>query len=340
MLESLEKLSREFESDLSQVRDLASCRHLKDQWLGRERGRLSLEMRKLGRMDPAQRPAFGQRINKLKAELVNRLEKLSSELQEIAEQERLEREKLDLTLPGFQITQGYRHPLIRVQEDVESVFVRMGFSVMETPEVETDFNNFEGLNIPKDHPSRDAQDTFYIDEELLLRTHCTGVQMHAMLAGPPPLRVIALGKVYRRDNPDATHSPVFYQCDGFAVDEGITMGDLKGTLETGLRQLFSPEVQVRFRPSYFPFVEPGAEVDISCIFCDCRGCSICKGSGWIEILGAGMIHPKVFQHVGYDWKKYSGFAWGMGLDRLAILRYGINDIRLFYENDLRFLSQF
>lgn len=340
MLETLDTLSEEFDAELRLVRDLPSFQSLKDRWLGRQRGLLSLELRKLGSMDKARRPEYGKRLNQLKARFEGRLETLASELKERAEKERLERECQDVTLPGFAPLRGHRHPLLQVKEDVERIFSRIGFSVLDTTEVETDFHNFEGLNIPKDHPSRDSQDTFYIEDDLLLRTHCTGVQIHAMLAGPPPLRVIGLGKVYRRDNPDATHSPVFHQCDGFAVDMGLTLGDLKGTLETALKQLFASDLRVRFRPSYFPFVEPGAEVDISCTICGGRGCRTCKNSGWLEILGAGMIHPKVFKQVGYDWKKFSGFAWGMGLDRIAILKHGIDDIRVLFENDLRFLSQF
>lgn len=340
MSDTLENLSKDFDDELHLVEDLATFQKLRDRWMGRERGLLSLEMRKLRNMDKAQRPEHGKRLNQLKEQLSEKLEALSAELKSRGDREAIGREHLDLSLPGSGVVFGHGHPLLKVKDDIESIFVRMGFSIKETPEVETDFFNFEGLNIPRDHPSRDAQDTFYVDDELLLRTHCTGVQIHAMMESSPPIRVVGLGKVYRRDNPDATHSPVFYQCDGFAVDEEITMGDLKGTLETALRELFACELNLRFRPSYFPFVEPGAEVDISCIFCSGDGCRICKNSGWIEILGSGMIHPKVFQQVGYDWKKYTGFAWGMGLDRIAILKYGIDDIRLFYENDLRFISQF
>jgi phenylalanyl-tRNA synthetase alpha chain len=339
MLETIEKLAGEFEGEVSLARDLAGYQKLKDRWLGREKGILTLEMRKLGTLEPALRPQFGKKLNLLKTQFEDALESLHRQLKESALLFEQQRRRLDLTYPGHTPLIGHRHPLLKVRDDIVAVFSHMGFSLMETPEVETDFNCFEGLNIPKDHPARDSQDTFYLGEKVL-RTHCTCVQIHAMLASPPPQRVIGVGKVYRRDNPDATHSPCFYQCDGFAVDEGITLGDLKGTLQSALRQLFAADVRVRLRPSYFSFVEPGAEVDISCIFCGGSGCRICKQSGWIEILGAGMIHPKVFRHVGYDEKKYTGFAWGMGIDRVAMLKYGIDDIRLLYENDLRFLQQF
>jgi phenylalanyl-tRNA synthetase alpha chain len=340
MLDIIEKLAGEFEAEVHLARDLSGYQKLKDRWLSRDKGIFSLEMRKLGTLDPSLRPQYGKQLNQLKAQLESTLESLYKQLKEAAHLLDQERLRQDLTFPGYAPLRGHRHPLLKVRDDVVAAFSHMGFSLMETPEVETDFSNFEGLNIPKDHPARDTQDTFYLGENLLLRTHCTCVQIHAMLASPPPLRVIGIGKVYRRDNPDATHSPCFWQCDGFAVDERITLADLKGTLVSALRQLFTPDVRVRLRPSYFSFVEPGAEVDISCIFCAGKGCRICKQSGWIEILGAGMIHPKVFKHVGYNETKYTGFAWGMGLDRIAMLKYGIDDIRLLYENDLRFLQQF
>ena len=223
---------------------------------------------------------------------------------------------------------------------MEEIFVRMGFSVLLGPEIETDYYNFEALNIPKGHPAREDQDTLYIGGNLLLRTHTSPAQIRTMEKHQPPLRIVVPGRVYRRDSVDATHSPMFHQVEGLVVDEGISMADLKGTLELFFRELFSSETKVRLRPSYFPFVEPGAEVDISCIFCSGDGCRVCKKSGWIEILGAGMVHPKVFSMVGYDSERYTGFAWGMGIDRIAILKYQVSDMRYFFENDTRFLSQF
>jgi phenylalanyl-tRNA synthetase alpha chain len=223
---------------------------------------------------------------------------------------------------------------------MEDIFVRMGFTVAVGPELETDYYNFEALNIPKGHPARDDQDTLYIDENLLLRTHTSPVQIRTMEKHQPPLRIVAPGRVYRRDSVDATHSPMFHQLEALVVDEGITLADLKGTLEAFFKELFSKDTRVRLRPSYFPFVEPGAEVDISCVFCAGDGCRVCKRSGWIEILGAGMVHPRVFSMVGYDSERYTGFAWGMGIDRIAILKYQIDDMRLLFENDIRFLNQF
>jgi phenylalanyl-tRNA synthetase alpha chain len=245
-----------------------------------------------------------------------------------------------VTRPGFPYALGSEHPIKRLQDDIERAFVSMGFRVFDLPEIETDYYSFEALNMPRNHPARDSQDTFYFDESRLLRPHCSPVQPHAMETMKPPIRAVHTGKVYRRDTFDATHSPMFYQVDVLVVDEGITMAHLKGTLELFLKRIFRPDIRMRLRPGFFPFVEPGAEVDISCIFCLGAGCRICKQSGWIEILGAGMVHPKVLRISGIDDSRYSGFAWGMGIDRVAILKYGVDDIRLFFENDLRFLSQF
>jgi phenylalanyl-tRNA synthetase alpha chain len=245
-----------------------------------------------------------------------------------------------VTRPGFPYALGHEHPIKRLQAEIEQVFVGMGFRVFDLPEIEKDYYNFEALNIPANHPARDDQDTLYLVEDYLLRTHCSSVQVHAMESMKPPIRAVSTGKVYRRDAFDATHSPMFYQVDVLVVDEGITMGDLKGTLEVFLKRIFHPGIKMRFRPGFFPFVEPGAEVDINCIFCRGAGCRICKQSGWIEILGSGMVHPKVLRMSGVDDRRYSGFAWGMGIDRVAILKYGVDDIRHFFENDLRFLTQF
>ncbi|HRZ87260.1 MAG TPA: phenylalanine--tRNA ligase subunit alpha, partial [bacterium] len=252
---------------------------------------------------------------------------------------RFKAESVDVTLSGRRTVLGKRHPLNRVMEEVLGVFTRMGFAVREGPEIETEYYNFEALNIPKLHPARDMQDTFYVKDDLLLRTHTSPVQIRVMESMRPPLRVVAPGKVYRRDA-DVTHSPMFHQVEGFMVDEHITFADLKGVLTVFCRAMFGAETKVRFRPSFFPFTEPSAEVDISCVICSGKGCRVCKSTGWLEILGSGMIHPEVFRHVKYDSEKYSGFAFGMGIERIAMLKYGVNDIRLFFENDVRFLEQF
>jgi phenylalanyl-tRNA synthetase alpha chain len=279
-------------------------------------------------------------LNRLKSAVAAALEALQRELKDRARQDRLQTEKIDVTLPGYSFPYGSVHPIRRVWQEMEEIFVRMGFKVVVGPELETDYYNFEALNIPKGHPARDDQDTLYVSESLLLRTHTSPVQIRTMEKQGPPLRIIAPGRVYRRDAIDATHTPMFHQMEGLVVDEGITLADLKGTLEAFFHELFSATTRVRLRPSYFPFVEPGAEVDISCIFCEGEGCRVCKRTGWIEILGAGMVHPKVFKMVGYDSERYTGFAWGMGIDRIAILKYQVDDLRLFFENDLRFLRQF
>jgi phenylalanyl-tRNA synthetase alpha chain len=252
---------------------------------------------------------------------------------------RLSRETIDVTLPGRRSVRGSLHPVSLVTDDIVDIFSRLGFSVEEGPEIEKDFYNFEALNIPKDHPARDMQDTFYINDDLVLRTHTSPVQIRTMLKQPPPIRIIAPGTVYRRDS-DLTHSPMFHQIEGFLVDERVTFGDLKGILTHFLNEYFGTGLQVRFRPSFFPFTEPSAEVDIACVICGGSGCRVCGGTGWLEILGCGMIDPEVFAAVSYDAKKYSGFAFGMGLERIAMLKYGVSDLRLFFENDIRFLKQF
>jgi len=328
-----------FQRDLSSVEDLSQLTEVKDKYLSRQRGELSLEMRKLGTLPAEERPRAGQILNRLKQAVTQALEQRRRELEEGQTELRLKDEYLDVSLPGFSLPLGSIHPIRRVLREMEEIFVRMGFSVLVGPEIETDYYNFEALNIPQGHPAREDQDTLYLRGNLLLRTHTSPVQIRTMEKSRPPLRIVVPGRVYRRDSVDATHSPMFHQIEGLVVDEGISMADLKGTLETFFRELFSSETKVRLRPSYFPFVEPGAEVDISCIFCSGSGCRVCKKSGWIEILGAGMVHPKVFSMVGYDSERYTGFAWGMGIDRIAILKYQVNDMRYFFENDVRFLSQ-
>ncbi|MFQ5928909.1 MAG: phenylalanine--tRNA ligase subunit alpha [Acidobacteriota bacterium] len=330
----------EFCGDLNSVSSLVELSALRDKYLGRKRGLISLELRKLGALSPQERPAAGHELNELKKRVEKLLSQRTGEFKEKERLRKLEMEGIDVTLPGYAFAPGAIHPVRRVWKEMEEIFVRMGFAVVSGPEVESDYYNFEALNIPKGHPARDDQATLYLSENLLLRTHTSPVQIRTMENQKPPLRIIVPGRVYRRDAVDATHTPMFHQIEGLLVDEGITLADLKGTLEVFFKALFSPGTRVRLRPSYFPFVEPGAEVDISCIFCAGGGCRVCKKSGWIEILGAGMVHPRIFERVGYDPEKYTGFAWGMGIDRIALLKYQVNDLRLFFENDVRFLRQF
>ncbi len=309
-----------------------------------KKGALTAILRGLGAVAPEERPRFGARVNTLKSwaeELISRRE---TELGRLALQERLQAEKVDVTLPGRAAFAGSRHPLSLIDDEVRAIFAGLGYQVAEGPEVELDYYNFEALNLPKGHPAREMHDSLYITDEVLLRTHTSPVQVRVMQSRAPeaPIRIIAPGRVYRRDALDATHSPVFHQIEGLAVDAGITFGDLKGTLNEFVHRLFGKERKLRFRPSFFPFTEPSAEVDMSCLICDGKGsgCRVCKGTGWIEILGAGSVHPRVLAMSGYDPEKVSGFAFGIGMERIAMLKYGVNDIRLFLENDVRFLAQF
>jgi phenylalanyl-tRNA synthetase alpha chain len=338
MNESIDRLRRLFEEDFSKISGMESWKSVRDKYLARENGMITAELKRLRSLPKEERPAFGQAMNELRTFVE---EKLQEKLAAVKEDElSAKQQKIDVTRPGFPLAPGNAHPIKQLQAEIEEIFVSMGFQVFNLPEIEEDYYNFEALNMPRNHPARDAQDTFYFDDTKLLRTHCTSVDVHAMEAMKPPIRAVSTGKVYRRDPFDATHSPMFYQVDVVVIDEGITMGDLKGTLEAFLKRVFHSDIRMRLRPGFFPFVEPGAEVDISCIFCSGQGCPKCKQSGWIEILGAGMVHPKVLQMSGIDDSRYSGFAWGMGIDRVAILKYGVDDIRLFFDNDLRFLRQF
>lgn len=307
-------------------------------YLGK-RGTLTQLLRALPGLPPAERPIVGREANEAKAGLESELDARQVVLEGAERRARLAADRPDLTLPGRRVRPGARHPLTQVHDEIVDVFTGMGFAVAEGPEVELDHYNFEALNIPKDHPARDMQDTFYVGGEILLRTHTSPVQIRTMERQQPPVRIICPGRVYRRDA-DITHSPVFHQVEGLAVDRGISMGDLKGTLELFARELFGPDSRIRFRPSFFPFTEPSAEVDVLCFLCKGGGCRVCKASGWLEILGSGMVHPRILQAMGYDTEEVTGWAFGMGVERVAMLRYGIDDIRLFYENDLRFLSQF
>ena len=307
-------------------------------YLGKK-GLLTQLLRSMATLPPAERPVVGREANEAKVRIEAELDRRLGVALQDARRARLAADHVDLTLPGRRTEPGGLHPLSRVLNEIVNVFVGLGFSVAEGPEVELDHYNFEALNIPKEHPARDMQDTFYISEDVLLRTHTSPVQIRTMLAQQPPVRIICPGTVYRRDA-DITHSPMFHQVEGLAVDRDISMGDLKGTLELFARELFGPESQIRFRPSFFPFTEPSAEVDVRCFLCKGSGCRVCKGSGWLEILGCGMVHPQVFRNVGYDPEEVTGWAFGLGVERVAMLKYGVDDIRLFFENDLRFLAQF
>jgi phenylalanyl-tRNA synthetase alpha chain len=304
-----------------------------------KKGELTAIMKGMGGLSAEDRPVIGALANTVKEEIEALFESRLLELREVEIARRLASERIDVTLPGRRIYAGSKHPITLVTEEIVEIFSSLGFGVEEGPEIENDFYNFEALNMPKDHPARDMQDTFYISDDVVLRTHTSPVQIRTMLKQAPPVRVIAPGTVYRRDS-DITHSPMFHQIEGFLVDRNVSFGDLKGILTTFLAQFFGKGIDVRFRPSFFPFTEPSAEVDIQCVICGGKGCRVCKNSGWLEILGSGMIDPEVFKSVDYDAKAYSGFAFGMGLERLAMLKYGVNDLRLFFENDLRFLKQF
>ncbi len=307
-------------------------------YLGRQ-GALTSLLRSLGTLPAAERPLVGAAANEAKRELEAALEQRLAATLEDERRTRREGARVDLTLPGRRPPLGSVHPLTRVHDEIVEIFVGLGFSVAEGPEIESDYFNFEALNLPKDHPARDMQDTFYLTEDRLLRTHTSPVQIRTMQAQKPPVRIICPGKVYRRDA-DITHSPQFTQFEGLAVDRNISMADLKGTLELFAREMFGPRSKIRFRPSFFPFTEPSAEVDVLCFLCGGDGCRVCKQSGWLEILGSGMVHPQVLRNVGYDPEEVTGWAFGMGVERIAMLKYGVDDIRLFFENDLRFLKQF
>lgn len=318
--------------------NVAALEQIRIGYLGKK-GVLTEQLKLLGGLPAEQRPQVGQWVNEAKDRLQASLDERKRLLEERQREQQLSQENLDVTLPGRGQRVGGPHPITRTLWRLEELFLRMGFQIAEGPEIEDDFHNFEALNIPPDHPARAMHDTFYFDNGLLLRTHTSPVQIRYMQAHNPPLRIIAPGRVYRRDS-DVTHTPMFHQIEGLLVDENVSFADLKGVLSDFLGQFFERALKLRFRPSYFPFTEPSAEVDIECVMCGGSGCRVCKHSGWIEVLGCGMVHPEVFRHVGIDGERYNGFAFGLGVERLTMLRYGVNDLRLFYENDLRFLHQF
>jgi phenylalanyl-tRNA synthetase alpha chain len=321
------------------ARSAAELEEVRIRFLGRQ-GELTQLLRSLGSLSPAERPLVGAAANEAKRELEALLESRLGEARETERTQARRAQRLDLTIPGRRPPLGAIHPLTRVHDEIVTIFAGLGFSVAEGPEIETDYYNFEALNIPADHPARDMQDTFYLPGGLLLRTHTSPVQVRTMLGKRPPVRIVVPGRVHRRDIPDATHSPVFHQVEGLAVDRHVTMADLKGTIELFAREMFGERSRIRFRPSFFPFTEPSAEVDVLCFLCGGEGCRVCKQSGWLEIGGSGMVHPRVLANVGYDPEEFTGWAFGMGIERIAMLKYGVDDIRLFYENDLRFLAQF
>jgi phenylalanyl-tRNA synthetase alpha chain len=340
----IDQLRSEFQAAIASVTTLAAIKAIRDEYLSRKQGKVTALLKAVGSASPDERRVLGAQANALKQEIESALDAREATLAASAPAAGA----VDVTLPGRVPIQGRRHPLTQVRERIEDIFAGMGYQVIDGPELEDDWHNFEALNMPPEHPARDMQDTLYLSSPVpgqgtrpatLLRTHTSGMQIRYMEANPPPVRIIAPGRVYRRDSFDATHTPMFTQVEGLVVDEGISLGDLKGTLHTFAERFYGAGIRTRFRPSFFPYTEPSAELDVECRSCGGAGCPLCKQSGWIELLGCGMVHPAVFEAVGYDPKRYTGFAFGVGIERLALRLYGIDDIRMFYENDLRFLRQ-
>ncbi|MGI6553762.1 MAG: phenylalanine--tRNA ligase subunit alpha [Bacillota bacterium] len=340
MRDELEQIAKQAEEECRRIQSQKELDEIRIKYLGKK-GILTGVLRGMGKVRPEERPKIGKLANQIKEQLEDLLERKQLEIKEQVREARLKAETIDISLPGMKFLKGRNHPLTQVLEEIEDIFRGMGYSVAEGPEIELDYYNFEALNIPKNHPARDMQDSFYISEEILLRTHTSPVQIrvYEKMAPELPVKIIAPGKVFRRDD-DATHSPMFHQVEGFLIDRQVTFSDLKGTLLAFVRQMFGRDRQIRLRPSYFPFTEPSAEVDISCIMCNGVGCRVCSDTGWLEVLGSGMVHPKVLAGTGYDPEQVSGFAFGMGVERIAMLKYGIDDLRLLFENDMRFLEQF
>lgn len=340
MKEEIRHIQEKTLDELKGLTSLETLQELKVKVLGKK-GSLTALLRQMGSLSPEERPIFGQVVNEARDILEKAWAERIQELEQIALQKQIESERLDISLPGVSSMRGHQHPLTQVIEEMEDIFLGMGFQIAEGPEIESDYYNFEALNLPKEHPAREMQDSFYITEEILLRTQTSPVQVRTMERLNPqlPVKIICPGKVYRKDD-DATHSPMFHQVEGLVVDKGIRMSDLKGILLNFSRQMFGESREIRLRPSFFPFTEPSAEVDVSCMLCGGSGCRICKGTGWIEILGSGMVHPRVLVNGGYNPQEVTGFAFGMGVERIAMLKYGIEDMRLLFDNDLRFLQQF
>jgi phenylalanyl-tRNA synthetase alpha chain len=339
MKAQLDQISVAAAQEIASASDKNSLEAVRIKYLGKK-GELTSVLRGMGALTAEERPIVGQIANEVRAEVEAALAAKAQAQKEEALERQLKAEKIDVTMPATALAVGHLHPLTQIQRRIEEIFIGMGFSIAEGPEVEYDYYNFQALNIPENHPARDTQDTFYITENILLRSQTSPVQVRTMEKQKPPIRIISPGRVFRSDAVDATHSPLFHQVEGLVVDKGITMGDLKGMLETFAKTLFGEDTRLRFRPHHFPFTEPSAEVDVSCFVCGGKGCRVCKNEGWIEILGAGMVHPFVLENCGIDPKEYSGFAFGMGVERIAMKHYGIDDMRLLYENDTRFLEQF
>ena len=339
MQERLRQILEESKEQMKNAASLQDAEEVRVKVLGKK-GQLTEILRGMGKLSPEERKELGQAANQVRAEIEARLEETFAHLKEKAQEAKFAAEKIDVTEPGRSFEMGNKHPITITIEEMSRVFKSMGYSLVEGPEVETVFNNFDALNAGPDHPARDWTDTFYISDDVLLRTQTSCVQVRTLQTQKPPIRVFAPGRCFRCDTPDATHSPMFHQVEGLVVDEGITMADLKGALDRFAKQMFGPETRTKFRPHHFPFTEPSAEMDVSCFKCGGKGCRVCKGSGWIEILGCGMVHPNVLKVGGIDTEKYTGFAFGIGVERVAMLKYGIDDIRLMYENDMRFINQF
>ncbi|MBI2486900.1 MAG: phenylalanine--tRNA ligase subunit alpha [Deltaproteobacteria bacterium] len=338
MKEKLEEIKVEAERELKAVSDETALQNIKAKFVGRK-GVITEILKGMREVPESERPQMGQLVNEVKQFIEGLFDKRFEEIKEEKKKHILLTERVDITLPGRGVPLGAKHPITQVMEEIVAILERMGFEVAEGPEVELDYYNFEALNMPKDHPARDMQDTFYISDEIVLRTHTSPVQIRVMEKQKPPIKIIAPGKVYRCDS-DVSHSPMFHQVEGLLVDENVTFGDLKGVLSEFVRLMFGPQIGFRLRPSFFPFTEPSAEVDIKCVICEGKGCRVCKNSGWLEIGGCGMVDPEVFKSVNYDPERYTGFAFGVGVERITMLKFGINDIRLFFENGIRFLKQF
>lgn len=339
MNEKLQEIKEFAEKKLKEIDQLKSVEELKINLMGKK-GELTKISKSLGSLSPEEKPKFGLMINEIRGYVEEKIEEKIKQLSLRELNKKIEQETIDVTIPGKHIELGHKHPMTIVIEDIKKIFLGMGYKIAEGPDIEEDYYNFEALNIPKNHPAKDEQDTFYLDGGFLLRTQTSPVQVRVMEGGELPIKIIAPGRVFRSDEVDATHSPVFHQLEGLVIDENITMGDLKGTLITFAQELFGKDVKIRFRPHHFPFTEPSAEMDVSCFACGGQGCRVCKNSGFIELLGCGMVHPRVLEMSGIDSKKYSGFAFGMGMERMAMQRYNITDLRIMYENDVRFLKQF
>lgn len=339
MKQQLEAILANARKELSETRTARDLDAVRVKFLGKK-GELTAILKGMKNVAPEERPIIGQLVNDVRAAVETALDKQGEIIERLALEEKLKSETLDVTMPGEDVVLGHKHPLTNVLDEIKDIFIGLGFQIAEGPEVELDHYNFEALNIPKDHPARDTQDTFYISDNVVLRTQTSPMQIRTMEKQKPPIRILAPGRVYRSDAVDATHSPLFHQIEGLVVDKGITMSDLKGILELFAKRLYGEETVVRFRPHHFPFTEPSAEMDIQCYRCHGAGCPLCKGEGWIEILGCGMVHPHVLEVCGIDPEEYSGYAFGAGLERTVMGRYKIDDIRLFYENDVRFLHQF